>query len=449
MNYRALIIDDEKDICFLISEILNDENFTTEVALNSSEALKKFESFKPDLIILDVWLGNSDLDGIELLKEFKQINLTIPIIIISGHGTVDMAVQAIKNGAYDFLEKPFNSEKILITSKRAIESAELIYENENLKKIVNPIIPIIGNSNFIRSIKKNIDKYSSSQSRILISGPKGSGKKLIAQNIHKLSSKSKSLADIIDFKNLDESDLFNMFQDQSNMIKHNLLYISNNKTLILNNIDILPLNFQKKLLFFLENKQFFETMKINLNIKIIATTNKDLIEEIKKGNFLDGLYERLKVINIHVPPIKDRREDIIPICEFYLDYFNLNKKFKFFLSKKSSNKLEAYEWPGNVRQIINYIEKTIIFNQEYNNNSDYELDNLPTDMGEIDENINISSHFSLSLKEARQNFEKEYLLSQIERFNGNISKISEFTGMERTALYRKFKSLNILLDNKK
>ena len=449
MNTRVLIIDDEKDICFLISEILNDENFTTDVALNSSEALKKFESLKPELIILDVWLGNSDLDGIELLKEFKKINPTIPIIIISGHGTVDMAVQAIKNGAYDFLEKPFNSEKILITSKRAIESAKLIYENENLKKIVNPVIPIVGNSNFIKNIKKNIDKFSSSLSRILISGPKGSGKKLIAQNIHRLSSKSKSLADIIDFKNLDESDLFNMFQDKSDKIKQNLFYKSNNKTLILNNIDFLPLNFQKKLLFFLENKQIFQNFKIDLNIKIIATTNKDIIEEIKKGNFLENLYERLKVINIHVPPIKDRREDIIPICEFYLDYFNLNKKFKFYLSKKSSNKLEAYEWPGNVRQIINYVEKTIIFNQEYNNNKDYELDNLPTDMGEIDENINISSHFSLSLKEARQNFEKEYLLSQIERFNGNISKISEFTGMERTALYRKFKSLNILLDNKR
>ena len=187
MSHKVLIIDDEKDICYLISEILKDKNFISDFAINSSDALKKFELFKPNLIILDVWLGNSELDGLELLKKFKKNNPSIPVIIISGHGTVDMAVNAIKNGAYDFLEKPFNSEKILILSKRALEAAKLINENKYLKKIVDPKIPISGNSSFIVQLKKNLKKISESNSRILISGPKGSGKKFIAQNIHKNS----------------------------------------------------------------------------------------------------------------------------------------------------------------------------------------------------------------------------------------------------------------------
>ena len=449
MNSKVLIIDDEKDISYLISEILHDENYITESAINSSEAINKFNSFKPDLIILDVWLGKSELDGIELLKEFKKLKPSLPIIIISGHGTVDMAVKAIKNGAYDFLEKPFNSDKILILSKRAIESAKLLNENEFLKKIANPSIPLIGNSNFIKNINKNILKFSTSQSRILITGQKGSGKKLIAQIIHQSSSKSKFLAEMVNFKNLNEAEIQNMFQEDEQNIHQNLFVTSNNKTLILDNIDSLAVNFQKKMLLYLENNKIFEKLNINLNIKIIAITSKNLENEVNVGNFLRSLFERLKVISINVPPIKERREDIIPICDFYLKYFNLNKKFKFTLSKSSKSKLELYDWPGNVRQIINYIEKTIILNQEYNFESNYELNKLPTDMGEIDEKNNLSSHFLLSLKEARQNFEKEYLLSQIERFNGNITKISEFTGMERTALYRKFKSLNIILDNNK
>ena len=448
MSSKVLIIDDEKDICFLISEILNDENFKAISASNSSEALEKYNKFNPDLIILDVWLGNSDLDGIELLKEFKKLQPKTPVIIISGHGTVDMAVEAIKNGAYDFLEKPFNSEKIVILSKRAIESANLITENELLKKIANPKTPLIGNSSFIINLKKNLEKISLSKSRVLINGPQGTGKRLIAQNIHKASLRSKHLANFIDFKNTNENELSAMFNEEENMINQNLFFRANNNTIIFNNIDYLPLNFQKKLLKYLENDSFFRNNKLNSDVKIISITSINIDEEIKKGNFIRNLFDRLNVINLKVPPINIRREDILPICYFYLDKFNINKNHKFSLSKNSEKKLEVYDWPGNIRQIINYIEKTIILNQENNLNKDYELNNLPVDMGEYEENNNISTNFSLSLKDARQNFEKEYLLSQIKRFNGNIIKISEFTGMERTALYRKFKSLNIDLNKK-
>jgi len=449
MNSKVLIIDDEKDICFLISEILQDEKFVTESAFNSSEAIKKLETFRPDLIILDVWLGpNSELDGIELLKKIMTINPLIPVIVITGHGTVDIAVNAIRNGAYDFIEKPFNSEKIVILSKRAIESAILANENKLLKKIAHPNTPLIGNSSFIINLKKNLDKFSKSKSRILITGSRGSGKKLISQIIHKNLFGSKNLTKIIDLKNLRDSELSELFDDSQDKITNKNIFInSNNGTLIFENIDSLPIIFQKKILFFLENENFLNKSNIKWNIKIIAISSKNIDYEIQQGNFMKDLFDRLNVFRIKVPPISERREDIIPICNYYLDFFNKNKKYNFSLSKKSSNKLEVYNWPGNAHQIINYIEKTIILFQDLNSESDYMLDDLPIDMSEIEDNSSIATHFGLSLKVARQNFEREYLLSQIKRFNGNIIKISEFTGMERTALYRKFKSLNISLNN--
>ncbi len=444
MKSKVLIVDDEKDICFLISEILKDEEYLTKTAINSNDALNIYKSFKPDLIILDVWLGKSDLDGIELLKEFKKLDQSIPIIIISGHGTVDMAVNAIKNGAYDFLEKPFNSEKMIVLSKRAIENARLLNENKILKKIAEPEAPIIGNSNFISDLKKNLQKISDSTSRILIYGQVGTGKKLIANTIHKLSKRNNYLANVIDFSNLKEGDYKKLFNEDLNEINNNIFFKSNNGTLILQNIEFIPLEYQKIILKYLENEKFFSNFQSKLNIKIISITSKDLNNEIKIGNFRKDLFYRLNVIPINVPSIKKRREDIMPICNHYLKLFN-NKKIYF--SKLAISKLESYDWPGNVRQIINYIEKTAILNvSEKIKNS--ELNNLPNDMGEFKSPSSIDDNFSLSLKKAREKFEREYLLSQIKRFNGNISKISDFTGMERTALYRKFKSLNIILEKK-
>ena len=389
------------------------------------------------------------IDTAELLKEFKHINPSIPVIIISGHGTVDMAVEAIKNGAYDFIEKPFTSEKIIILTKRALESAKLINENKLLMKIADPHTPLIGNSSFIINLKKDLDGFSKSKSRILITGSRGSGKKLIAKTIHKNLFGSDNLAKIIDLKNLSDSELSELIGDNQEKITNKNIFInSNNGTLVFDNIDSLPIFFQKKILLYLENENFLNKSNIKWNIKIIAISSKNIDYEIQQGNFMKDLFDRLNVVRIKVTPIKERREDIIPICNYYLDYFNKNKKYNFSLSKKSSNKLEVYNWPGNVHQIINYIEKTIIFFQDLNSESDYILDDLPIHMSEIEDNSSIATHFGLSLKVARQNFEREYLLSQIKRFNGNIIKISEFTGMERTALYRKFKSLNIFLNNK-
>ncbi len=443
--HKVLIIDDERDICFLISEILKDEKYITFSASDSDEAIKKFSKNKPDLVILDVWLSNSKLDGIELLKEFKTIDSKIPIIIISGHGTVDLAVKSIKNGAYDFLEKPFNSDKLIILSKRAIESSQLINENKDLKNIVAPIVPLIGVSNFSKKISKIIKEQSSSNSRLFISGDFGTGKKHLANQIHQNSPFKDKLPVSIDFKKLTNEALENLFSYEKENLNENLFVRSNNNTLILLNIDYLTINFQKKLIYFLEDKNLFKEMNINLNLKIISITEKDINTEIDKGNFLKRLFDRISTDSIKTCPLSNRREDILPILQYYLDSISGNlKKYKF--SKSALTKLQMYDWPGNISQLINYVEKSLILNQDKDNSLELEVDDLALQMG--DDSATISSNYSLelSLKEARSEFEKEYLLSQIKRFNGNISKVSEFTGMERTALYRKIKSLDIKID---
>ena len=442
--HKILIIDDEKDICFLISEILKDEEYITTSALNSDDAIKKFNENKPDLIILDVWLSNSKLDGIELLKEFKSLDKTIPIIIISGHGTVDLAVKSIKNGAYDFLEKPFNSDKLIILANRAIESSQLINENKDLKNIIVPSIPLIGKSSFIKKVSKKISEQAQSKSRLLISGEFGVGKKHLANLIHQKSIFKNKLPFTIDIKKLPNDALNKLFSEHKENIYENLFLRSNNNSLILLNIETLPLNLQGRLLFFLENKNFFEDLNIKLNIKIICLTEKNLDEEVEKGNFLKRLYERISTENISIIPLSKRRDDILPILDFYLNEMGGSQKFKF--SKSALTKLQMYDWPGNISQLINYVEKSLILNQNNTNLNELEVDDLALQMGDNTSDIESNLDLDLSLKEARFEFEKEYLLSQIKRFNGNISKVSEFTGMERTALYRKIKSLDIKID---
>ncbi len=442
--HKVLIIDDEKDICFLISEILKDENYNTSIALNSDEAISKFNEVKPDLVILDVWLSNSKLDGIEILKEFKSIDSNIPIIIISGHGTVDLAVKSIKNGAYDFLEKPFNSEKLIILTKRAIESSSLLSENKNLKDTLIKTTPLIGNSEFVKKINKLLNEQSSSNSRLLIEGPFGTGKKHFTNLIHQNSQYRDKLPISIDFKKLTNEALDNMFVENKNAINENIFYRSNNNTLILLNIETLPNIYQKKLLNFLENKKFFEDLDIKLNHKIITITEKNLEIEIEKGNFIKRLYDRISTEFIEFKSLSDRRDDVLPILDFYLNEKsggNLNFKF----SSRALTKLQMYDWTGNISQLINYVEKSLILNQDQNI-KELEVDDLALQMGDETASNSSNNSLDLSLKEARYEFEKNYLISQIKRFNGNITKVSEFTGMERTALYRKFKSLDIKVE---
>ncbi len=440
--HKILIVDDEKDICFLISEILKDEKYLTYSALNSNEAISHFNKYNPDLVILDVWLSNSKLDGIEILKEFKKINNNIPVIIISGHGTVDLAVSAIKNGAYDFLEKPFNSDKLIILTKRAIESSRLLNENKNLKDLISPNINLVGKSNFINQTRKKIIDFAKKNSRLLIEGPFGVGKKLIANQIHENSKYKDKIPLNIDFASLNESNLEVLFSEDVKNLNDNLFVRSNNNTLVLSNVDQIPLKFQKQFLFFIENIDFFKKSNIFIDHKIITISEKNLNDEINDGNFMSRLYERLKVDYLSCPSLSSRIPDILPILNYYISKFN-SKNVEFTFSKSAIAKLEMFQWPGNVAQLVNYVEKTLILNQSSKNNLVLDVDNLALEMGDYNKDQSSLNNYDLSLKEARIEFEKEYLLSQIKRFSGNITKVSEFTGMERTALYRKLKSLNI------
>ncbi|MDC0216620.1 sigma-54 dependent transcriptional regulator [Pelagibacteraceae bacterium] len=440
--YKVLIIDDEKDICFLISEILKDEKYTTFTAQNSDEAISNFYKNKPDLIILDVWLSNSKLDGIEILKEFKNINKNIPVIIISGHGTVDLAVSAIKNGAYDFLEKPFNSDKLIILSNRAIENSRLKNENQDLKGLIAPDVSLIGKSNFINNTKKNILNYSKSNSRLLIEGQFGVGKSLIANQIHQNSKYKDKIPLKIDFASLNENNLEDLFSEDLKNLGDNLFIRSNQNTLILSNVDQIPLKFQKQFLFFIENPEFFKSSNIELDHKIITISDKKLYQEVENGNILIRLYERLKIDYMMCPSLSDRIPDIQPILNYYINKFN-TRNVNLSFSKSAISKLEMFNWPGNIAQLVNYVEKTVILNQSVSKDLILDVDSLALDMGDYKNEEISSNNYDLSLKEARIEFEKEYLLSQIKRFSGNITKVSEFTGMERTALYRKLKSLNI------
>ena len=440
--HKVLIIDDEKDICFLISEILKDENYLTYSATNSNEAISFFNKYNPDLIILDVWLSNSKLDGIEILKEFKKINNNIPVIIISGHGTVDLAVSAIKNGAYDFLEKPFNSDKLIILSKRAIESSILLNENKDLKELVSPNINLVGGSIFTLQIKKKIINFSKSNSRLLIEGPFGVGKKLIANQIHQNSKYNAKIPLNVDFASLNERNLEVLLSEDINNLNENLFIRSNQNTLILTNVDQIPLKFQKQFLFFLENPNFFKSSNISLDYKIITVSECNLENEIINGNFLSRLYDRLKIDYLFCPSLSDRIPDILPILNYYVSKFN-NRNINISFSDAAITKLEMFNWPGNIAQLVNYIEKTVILNQSASENLILDVDNLALEMGDFNKEKITPNNYDLSLKDARIEFEKEYLLSQIKRFSGNIVKVSEFTGMERTALYRKLKSLNI------
>ena len=404
--YKVLIIDDEKDICFLISEILKDEKYLTYSALNSNEAMSNFNKYNPDLVILDVWLSNSKLDGIELLKEFKKIKNSVPVIIISGHGTVDLAVSAIKNGAYDFLEKPFNSDKLVILTKRAIESSKLQNEHKDLKKLIMLDDLLEGNSSFINQTNKKIIEFSKSRSRLLIEGSYGVGKKLTTNQIHQNSKYKDKIPLIIDFAILNEKNFEVLFSEDIKNFNDNLFIRSNINTLILLNIDQIPLKFQKKFLFFIENPEFFKNSNVVLDQKIITISEKNLEEEVSNGNFMYRLYERLKLDYLFCPNLSSRIPDILPILNYYILKFN-TRNVKLSFSDSAISKLEMFDWPGNVAQLVNYVEKTVILNQTVSEDLVLDVDSLALEMGDYNKDQILTNNFDLSLKDARIEFEKE------------------------------------------
>jgi two-component system, NtrC family, nitrogen regulation response regulator NtrX len=449
----VLIIDDEVDICKLISGVLEDEGYATRYVNNSDDAMHSIKTRIPKVVILDIWLEGSKLDGLQLLDKIINYNSDIPVIIISGHGNIDIAVSAIKNGAYDYIEKPFKTEKLFLTVQKALENFSLKKELTQLKRLYIQPTEFIGISSVINDIRSSIDKLSKSDSRILITGATGTGKALAASLIHYNSKRSKSRFQTFNCSNIETNNVDKLLYGQEmlngNSIKIGALEQCDGGTLYISNISDLSLEGQKKLLKVINDNKYLRVggdLKQDFNVRIICSTKKDIPSCVGLGLFLNGLYDRIAISKLHIPSLADRRNDIGVLADYFINQIcseiaSENKK----ISLNAIGILQSYNWPGNVRELRNNIERLIIITNE-NGYNDIDIDMIPSELKmKLPSNLNNRSDIliSLNMKDAKDLFERDYLISQLARFNGNISKTAEFIHMERSALHRKLKYLGI------
>jgi two-component system nitrogen regulation response regulator NtrX len=444
-----LIVDDEKDIRELVSDILIDEGYTTQLAANSEDTFKSIEKSKPKLIILDIWLKESKLDGIDILKQVKLNNPDIPVVIISGHGNIEIAVAAIKQGAYDFIEKPFNIDQLTVVIARAMETSRLRIENAAFKIKEIPSFELIGNSSVFKSFNQQLDKVSSGNSRIMLTGPSGSGKEVAARYIHKNSPRKDFAFVTVNSASMSSERMEELlFGSESNgNIQLGLLEQANGGVLYLDEVGDMPIGTQSKILRVLVDQQFMRIggkKNTSVDFRVISSSSKNLVQEIQNKNFREDLYHRLNVIPISVPSLEDRIEDIPLISNFFIDELSEKQGLpKRKLSQKAVVHLQSRNWPGNIRQLRNVLERSLILGSQSGEISISELETK--EIIKNDNSVEMDGNMlGLPLREARELFEKDYLIAQINRFGGNISKTSQFVGMERSALHRKLKTLNVV-----
>ena len=451
MKHEILVIDDNSDIRFLICKILNDNNYIVRSAANYDQAINEINKKLPNLAIIDIKLDKGDKDGIDLLKLIMKLKKNTPVIMISGHANVQIAVEAIRIGAYEFVEKPFSTEKLLNYVHRAIESSNLKKEKLNLESKLFHSFDFIGQNSEILKIKKTIEKLSLAESRVLISGPTGSGKELLARKIHKNSPRSESPFVVLNAALLQEEkyekQLFGEeYEDGS--IDYGILESANNGTLLIDEVSEIPLETQSSILRVLIDQKFKRingSKDIYVNIRILSSTSKNLKKLVETNEFREDLFHRINVVPIHLPSLQSRMEDI-PLL---INYFK--KKVSEINGVAEANidtdngLLYSYSWPGNIRELRNLVERiTILSLNENQKDTNKLLTEILNDSPKNIENQNkIMDTFSYPLKEAREQFEKNYLTSQLKKNKGNISKTADFIGMERSALHRKLKSLGI------
>jgi len=451
MHKEILVIDDNPDIRFLICNILKEQNFVVRSAANYDQALIEINKRVPDLAIIDIKLDKPDKDGIDLLKILTKKNKLTPIIMISGHATVQIAIEAIKIGAYEFIEKPFSKEKILNYVKRGLESSELKKEKDIIENKLFHSFDLIGKSPSITRIKKIIDKLSTSESRVLISGPTGSGKELVARKIHKSSMRAKEPFVIINSALLKEKtyekELFGEEFEDGN-ISFGALERANKGTLLIDEVSELPLETQANVLRVLIDQKFKRlngSKDISVNIRLISSTSKNLNELVKAKKFREDLYHRLNVMPLELTPLSTRTEDIPLLIEYFKNKLSDINGIKLTEIDINNDNLYTYNWPGNIRELRNLVERiTILSSNEDKENINKLVEDILNSSSKIEPNVNIfEKSFTSTLKEAREHFEKKYLLTQLKKHHGNISKTADFIGMERSALHRKLKLLGI------
>ena len=451
MLKEILVIDDNPDIRFLICNILDEQNFKVRSAANYDQAVLEINNRLPDLAIIDIKLDKPDKDGIDLLKLINKKNKLIPVIMISGHATVQIAVEAIRLGAYEFIEKPFSKEKIVNYVNRGLESSSLKKEKDIIENKLFHSFDLIGKSQSILKVKKTIDKLRTSESRILISGPTGSGKELVARKIHKNSSRAKEPFIIINAALLKEKtyekELFGE-EFENGDISFGALERANKGTLLIDEVSEIPFETQANVLRVLIDQKFKRvngSKDINVNIRLISSTSKNLTELVRVNNFREDLYHRLNVMPIELSSLSSRTEDIPLLIDYFITKLSdINGVQKPDIDIKNDN-LYTYNWPGNVRELRNLVERiTILSSNETKQKINQFINDILNPSSKIQDNKDlIEQSFQSPLKEAREHFEKEYLTTQLKKHHGNISKTADFIGMERSALHRKLKYLGI------
>jgi two-component system, NtrC family, nitrogen regulation response regulator NtrX len=445
-----LIVDDEQDIRELIGDILRDEGFTVRLAANSDDCMAEINAEPPALMILDIWLKDSRMDGIDILKTVKRDNPDIPIIIISGHGNVEIAVAAIKQGAYDFIEKPFNIDQLMVVVSRAMETSRLRRENQEFRRRDVTSSNMVGSSSAYRLLKLNLDKVTKSNARVMLTGEPGSGKEMAARYIHMNSARANApfvtVASAAIEPDRMEEVLFGR-ETPDRGVEQGLLEQAHGGIVYFDEIGDMPLGTQSKILRVLTEQQFTRlggTDKVRVDLRVISSTSRNLAADIGMGRFRQELYDRLTVVPIPVPALAERRDDIPALARHFIDWFNKSQGLPVRdLSADAEAQLKAMPWPGNVRQLRNVIERVLILGD-----SAGPID--PSELPEAEPKSDLRPSLllpaaiaALPLREARELFEREYLLTQISRFGSNISRTASFVGMERSALHRKLKSLGL------
>ncbi|MGY9046400.1 ATPase AAA [Puniceibacterium antarcticum] len=447
-----LIVDDERDIRELIGDILEDEGYTTRLAGNSNEAMAEINAAPPALLILDIWLKDSKMDGIDILKTVKRDNPDVPVVIISGHGNIEIAVAAIKQGAYDFIEKPFNIDQLLVVIRRAMEASRLRHENQKLKRRETVAAEMKGDSPAFRVLLGQLDKVTKSNGRVMLAGPAGAGKELAARYIHMHSARANAPFVTVNCAGVAPESMEGMLfgrETADRGIEPGLLEQAHGGVIYFDEVADMPLGTQSKILRVLVDQQFTRVGggdKVRVDLRVISSTNRDLAEEIEAGRFRQELYHRLNVVPIAVPSLEDRREDIPLLARYFIEHCHKTQGLTLReLSEDAVALLQTMVWPGNVRQLKNLVERVLILGD---GTGEIEARELPQDAatgGEEEGRIVLSGILAtLPLREAREAFEREYLLTQINRFGGNISRTASFVGMERSALHRKLKSLGVV-----
>ena len=451
MYKEILVIDDNSDIRFLICNILKEKNFTVRSAANYEQAVLEINKKLPDLAIVDIKLDKTDKDGIDLLKLIINKKKLTPVIMISGHASVQIAVDAISLGAYEFIEKPFSTEKILNYVKRALENVSLKNEKDIIEDKLFHSFDLIGKSPSIIKIKKTIDKLSSSESRILISGPTGSGKELVARKIHKNSLRFKEPFVILNAALLKEAtyekELFGQEFEDGN-VSFGALERANKGTLLIDEVSEIPLETQANVLRVLMDQKFKRlngSKNISVNIRLITSSSKNLKDLVKMGSFREDLYHRLNVVPLELTYLNSRTEDIPLLIEYFKEKLSEINGVQQPTIDFNNDNLYTYSWPGNVRELRNLVERvTILSVNETKENINKLMDDILASTQSLENNQSfLEKSFTSPLKEAREHFETEYLITQLKKNHGNISKTAEFIGMERSALHRKLKSLGI------